>query len=157
MRTNDNDMWNEQSRVSQLGTPVYCFCQLQTGDSTVVLDTVLAEISQSKNIVTTLIAGRNGSVKESFGSDDYKIKLQGAITNNGNDYPLKEVQSLLKILQSNDVIAISGGFFRLFGIFNVVITDYSLPQSEGLQNTQMFEISMLSDTPIELILNGNAL
>jgi hypothetical protein len=150
-------MWNESARISTLGTPIQCFCQLESDDASIVLENVLAEITQSKNIVATAIAGRNGTIKEYFGSDDYKIKLTGALVSAGDEYPLVEIQLLLRIIRKNNVVAISGGYFRLFEIFDAVVTDFAFPQSEGLQNQQLFEIQLLSDTPIELILNGNSL
>lgn len=153
----DLDMWGEQARMSLLGTPVFCFCQLTANAKTVALDTVLTDISMSRNIVITPVVGRDGTVKEYVSDGDYKIKIRGALVSQNNKFPIVEVQTLLSILKAKSTVQVSGGIFRLFSIFNIVVTDYSFPQSEGAANTQLFEIDALSDAPIELIPNGNAL
>lgn len=117
------------------------------------IDTVLIEISQAKNIVKTAIEGRNGTVKEYISDGDYEITMRGAIVGkNAMQYPLEEVEGLIEILKVPDDIEIVSSFLQLFGIQNVVVESYSLPQTEGVMNMQMFEIKLVSDTPIELVI-----
>jgi len=43
----------------------------------------------------------------------------------------------------------------IFNIQNIVVESFSFPQVEGTQNVQLFEVSAVSDDPIELtVLNA---
>ncbi len=78
--------------ISLLGTNVYSNLIFDAGSyekdgkttnfNSIQLDTVLINISQSKNIVTTALQGRNGTVKEYISDGDYVIQVSGMITSN---------------------------------------------------------------------------
>ena len=116
----------------------------------IVIDTVLFSVSQSKNIVTTPIQGRDGTVKEYISMGDYSISIEGKIVSRNNDYPADEVNELIQILNSPVSIKIISEFLSFFGIHESVVENYDFPQMEGFRNTQEFSISLLSDTPVEL-------
>lgn len=120
----------------------------------------ILEVSQSKNIITTSMQGRNGTVKEFVSDGDFAITLTGVIIGRnedgevkdiGNVYPFDDVQKLVTICKVPDTIRIFSSFLTgVFGIVDVVITDYNIPQREASRDMQPFQISMLSDVPIEL-------
>jgi hypothetical protein len=117
----------------------------------IVFDTVLLTVSQSKNIVTTQIQGRNGSVKEYISDGDYSISIQGMITGEGMDvYPEESVINLLEILKAPVSLKVVSEFLNFFDIDELVVTSYNLPQKVGSRNTQIFQINALSDEPLEL-------
>jgi len=118
----------------------------------VYIDSLLCEIMQSKNIITTSLQGYNGTVKEYISDGDYVVKLRGALVDASPfRYPKEQVNNLLQVCQANQAVPITSNFFFLFGIYNIVITDFNFPQITGTMNTQYFEISAISDAPIELI------
>lgn len=145
---------DDTERLSVLGTPVFTDLWLKENDSDAGLriDTVLMDISQQRNIVTTAIQGRNGTVKEYISDGDYQITVRGILVEAGPyDYPAEQVRELLRLCRVQAAVQAVSPFLQLFQIYDVVITDYRLPQLEGYQNLQPFELTCISDTPIELI------
>ena len=98
------------------------------------------------------VTGLNGTIKTYVSDGDFDIRMRGMlIADNPNDYPIEEVKQLTELLKQPLSIEVVCDYLQLFGIYNLVIQDYNFPQSEGTQNTQVFEINALSDAPIELI------
>ena len=131
--------------TSYLGTPIFADFRFEKND--LWLETVLLDVSQTKNIVTTAITGRNGTIKEYISDGDYVINIKGAITTQGNAYPMSDVRGLLEILRKKETLQIVSDYLRIFDIYQIVVTDYKFSQVEGFQNTQFFEINAISDTP----------
>lgn len=118
----------------------------------VQLGTVLVDVQLSKNIVTSAINGLNGTVKEYISDGDYEVSLRGALVNEkGYDYPLSQFKQLNDVLKAPVSLQVTSEYLALFPIHNLVVKGYTLPQTEGSSNTQLFEINALSDNPVELI------
>ena len=125
-----------------------------------VIPAVIIEVTQSKNIITTAIQGRNSTVKEFISDGDFSITMTGVIIGRneegevkdiGNVFPADDVKKLITILKVPDVLTLTSAFLNdIFGINEVVVTDYSIPQREATRDMQPFQISMLSDVPIDL-------
>jgi len=149
----------EETRKSYLGTPVFSdlnFPGEEEGDD-VVLETVLIDVSQRKNIVTTPVAGRNGTVKEYISDGDYEVRIRGALVNPGTAaYPYDQVRALGDRLRQPEALDVICDYLRFFDIYKLVVTDFNFPQNEGFQNVQAFEITCISDLPEELIEEENA-
>lgn len=124
------------------------------------IDTVLITVSMTKNIVTTAIQGRSGTVKEYASDGDYQIDIKGVLTGIGqNEYPAAEVELLNRLLTVPDTLKVTSEFLSRFvnaapkkieGISEIVVESFDFPQSEGFHNVQLFHIKAISDTPIEL-------
>lgn len=114
--------------------------------------TSLIEVNQSKNIVKTSISGLNGTVKEYMSDGDYLINLKGVIIGNtANKRPdINVLNSLVAYLNAPMAIPVVCNFLDELLINSVVIESYKLGQREGARNIIDIEISMLSDSPIEL-------
>ncbi len=146
---------------SKLGTPVYTNLQFtgktyedQYGKTrtfkTLTFDAVLITVSQSKNIITTAIQGRDGTVKEYIGMGDYIITIQGIITAENGRYPIDEVRDLKQMLDAPIAVEVVSWYLQNLDIANIVIKDYDIPQQEGGYSFQRFTINALSDTPQEI-------
>lgn len=148
----------EEARKSWLGTPVFCDVQfLREGEDPIRLETVLVDVSQRKNIVTTAVQGRNGTVKEYISDGDYDVRIRGLVVTNGSSaYPYSQVRDLHDLLARSEALDVVADYLRLFNVYKLVVTGYSFPQKEGFQNVQAFEINCISDTPEELIEEENA-
>lgn len=114
------------------------------------IDLAIIAVSQTKNIVTTAIQGKNGTIKEFISDGDYQVSINGVIWINDNVYPEDDVQTLINICKVPQSIKIFSNFINMFGISEIVITDYSIAQQEGLRNQQPFTINAISDAPINL-------
>lgn len=144
----------ESTRRSWLGTPVFSDVAFARGpgQGDFLIDTVLIDVSQRRNIVTTAVQGRNGTVKEYVSDGDYEVRLRGAIVSQtATLYPAQDVRALQELLTRQVPLDVVSEYLRLFNIYSLVVMSYNFPQVEGFQNMQPFEITLLSDAPEELV------
>lgn len=165
---------DETSYKSYFGTPVYSPLEfLKTsgtsldnsrgvgeanGNSQVILrvDTVLMTVNQTRNIVKTPIAGRNGTVKEYISDGDFLIDIQGAIVSPFlNVFPKEEVSLFIELMGLPKSIPVACEFLQLFGIDSIAVDVWDIAQKLGSRNEVPFRITALSDLAEEIILNPN--
>jgi len=116
-------------------------------------DCPLIDITASKNIVTTPIQGRNGSVKEYISIDDYQVTIRGILINYDNDdYPEELVYNLHQVFKVEAELQVLSPVLNLLDIHNLVIKDIKFPEVEGYSNIQPFVLQCLSDEPLELVI-----
>ena len=114
----------------------------------------LFTINRPKNIVTTAMQGRDGTIKEYVSNDDYQITLEAGIDSYlGNEqsdkrfeYPAEQLEELIQILNFPNELEVTSDFLKLFKIYSVVVTQYNLTQ-ETHTNRQSIQIQLLSDEP----------
>jgi hypothetical protein len=159
---------------SYLGTPIFSWLTLHVEPTSlkgsfssndiskaagllVKIDTALFDVSMSRNIITTPIQGRNGTVKEYVSDGDYQINIKGTlVSKNPNLYPELEVVNLVKLCKQPQEIGVVSPYLNsVFGIFHLVIQSYSFPMTEGYQNLQHFDLNCISDRSVELTINEN--
>ena len=145
----------EEPDLSILGTPVFSRVSLaDSKDATknIVLDAALVDLSMDKNIVSTPVTGKKGTFKEYVADGDYSITIKGVIFSKDDSYPLEEMNKLIAVCQSPNSLKVSSEFLSLFKIYNLVIKNYSLGQSEkqGYLNIQPFTLTCMSDQPVAL-------
>jgi hypothetical protein len=156
---------SEISGRSTLGTKVQSNLIIQQGSYTLFdgttqtwsamrFDAVLIAVSQAKKIVKTEIAGRNGTVKEYIGMDDYAIQITGVITGANGQHPADEIAQLKRILDAPISIAVSSTYLQNMGIFSIDVESYELGQQPGGYSYQNFTINATSSNPAELIINA---
>jgi hypothetical protein len=161
-----DDFTADAKVISYLNTPVYSNLILGIGDNKdtsyvdiegneltfkgLEIDTVLMEINMSKTIIKTSISGRNGTIKEYINDGDYIINIQGRFSLKTLTYPESSVNRLIKICQVPDAIPVTSDFLTMYGINEMVIEDFKLPQERGLRNEQSFELTCISEQPIIL-------
>lgn len=150
--------------LSPLGTAVVIDIVFQGGTYTdeetgrqitfkeITLATVLVNMNQPKRIIRTEIAGRNGSVKEYIGMDDYQINIQGMICGTNGTFPFQDVAALHAICKAPITIPVISAYLQLFDIFSIVVTDFTFDQEPGGYSTQTFTMNAISDKPVELII-----
>lgn len=147
--------------ISYLGTPVFAPLTFKegsykVGDKTIRyqgldLQTVLMDISMSKNIVKTAVQGRSGTVKEYIADGDYQVNIRGILASIApKAYPEEAMNKLLTLCKVPDALAVVSPLLTLFGIYHLVIESYSLPATQGYQNIQAFELTCVSDESIEV-------
>jgi len=165
----------ETTRNSYLGTPVYSNLEIPSGnykdnDGNIVpyegirIDTVLFDVSIEKNIVTTPINGRDGTVKQFISMGDYQINVQGILTgtttegngsftvaNTYEDYvPEEEIRKLNELIKIPTSLEVYSEFLDFMDISTVVIQGGNIAQREGFRDSVYFSLGFLSDAPIEL-------
>lgn len=147
--------------VSKLGTAVYSNVIFNTGtvfsnDGHIIgywedfrIDDVILQVSQGKKIVTTEIQGRDGTVKEYIGMDDFQVQINGRLNGAYGVNPKTETKQLKEILDAGQPLAITSWWLQNLGITDVVVTGYSFAQTEGEYSTQYFTINAISDKVVE--------
>jgi hypothetical protein len=150
-------------RKSILGNHI--FSDLKFGDITLPsgeklthtpIDLCLFTVNNSFNVVTTTIQGRNRSVKEftSGGDDIINIKVQ--IDGKNGQYPRDSVQSLIRYLNAAKqgvTLPVQSWYLQMLDIYELVITGFTMEQEKGKPWSQLFEITALSDAPVELMIS----
>lgn len=122
------------------------------------------QVSQSKNIVTTVLQGFNGTVKEYVSDGDFHISIDGRLSGvydpisdsfrSGSHYPTEYVQDLVAALKVPAAIPISNIILSgIFGINFVVVTDFAFQRNTAGMNYQRFTLDLISDRPIEIVLS----
>lgn len=116
--------------------------------SDVTLITVLLNVSRPKNIVKTVIEGRDGTIKEYIGNDDWQISINGIINGDNGHYPTDEVRALQNVIDASIQIEVVSRYLQNIGIYNIVITDHSFDQEAGGYSKQNFTINCISDAVV---------
>ena len=170
-------MDNKTERKTLFGTPVMSNLSIASDEYTTSsgqrvkfgdlnFDCVLFEVRQAKNIIYTPIQGRDGTVKEYIGNGDFDITCRGVIAGVNGRYPnktngtqtgdtLNVVENLLAALNCNQELTINSWYLtEIFGIFQMVVTDFDLQQEEGMYGMQRFSFNAKSDSPFTINLNA---
>jgi len=156
---------DEPLSTSALNTPVYSnihFLDVEYTDNQgrvittngKIYDAVLITVSQAKKIITTEIQGRDGTVKEYIGLDDYQVVVNGIITGANGIHPVDEIAQLKKMLDAPVAIDVACAYLQNLGIQSLVVMDYVFEQQAGGYSYQTFSITFKSDVPQQLRLNG---
>ncbi|MEO6901546.1 MAG: DUF6046 domain-containing protein [Bacteroidia bacterium] len=162
----DSDVYSNSKDIkSKFGLPIFDAIRFEsvrytsnTGLAITVptfdIGTVLCEINQSRNIVKTVIAGKDGCVKEYIGKGDYEITIQGVLASEFQNVPPKDaLTNLLGFCDAPLEFDIASNYLAYFGIYTIVVEDYSFKQLEGQRNTIAFKLKCLSDFPYEIKIN----
>lgn len=144
----------EKAATSLLGTPVFAEVELKenkAGGLSVNLQWVIVTIDMQKNIVKTVIQGRNGSVKEYISDGDYNVLIQGGIfSENPSKFPVDETQVLLSLCKLPESLKFNSSYISMFDIDELVVESFNFRQESGFQNIHLFELRCISDDSIEL-------
>lgn len=144
--------------TSKLGTPVYSNIifnkSIVNGWDDFIINDCLITVNQAKKIITTEIQGRDGTVKEYIGMDDFQIQIVGRLNGAYNVNPRSETKQLKQILDAGQPLALTSWWLQNLGITDIVIKSYNFPQTEGEYSTQYFSIDAISDKQVEARITG---
>lgn len=112
-------------------------------------------ISQKKNIVSTSLQGRAGTVKELISISDADIDLTGMLVDEYGNYPEADVTMIKELFEINKSIEIICPLTDIIlgtGV-EVVIETISYPPMAGVEDAQIVKMKLLTDKPFELVLS----
>lgn len=116
----------------------------------------LCSFSRAKIIRTTKVSGSRGTVKEMYGFDDWRIKIRGIMIDESNHpqaaSPFDQRDRLLQFENLTDAVSVTGDIFESLRIASIVIEDIKFRQLQGKPRMIPFEMSCISDEPLELLL-----
>lgn len=149
--------------TSDLGTPVMqditfksvTYTDFTTGlkrtTTDLKLQTILLNVTQAKKIVMTEIQGRDGTVKEYIGLDDFEITINGIINGQAGHNPTDDIISLKNnVLIPRVSIPVVCTYLNNLGITTITVKDFTLDQEAGGYSKQNFTINCLSDAEVVL-------
>jgi len=116
-------------------------------DEDLLIESAIVEISNTRSIITTAIQGRDGTVKEFISNGDYQVSIRGMFALKGLDWPRDNVVLLRQYMEAKQAIEVTHDILNSLGIYEIVITDWSLPQTSFV-NIIPFQIQAISDWPI---------
>jgi len=157
---------NQQTATSYLGTPIVMpvtfdevkWHEIENGEKKEkslpriqLPSATLLDFSQAKIIEKTRISGRNGTVKEYIGLDDWSIRVRGIIVNELSDTPPEDGIKSIKALKNCPVaIPILNDMCLWLDIYDVTVEDIEFTALEGYPGVQPFTINLSSDLIFEL-------
>ncbi len=90
-------------------------------------------VNLSKTIIKTAVSERKGTVKETFGIDDYKFTIKGFLIGKNRFFPEDQINKLKEIFETTDPVELHGGYPELFldESCRVVIATLDFPEVQG--------------------------
>lgn len=111
----------------------------------VFMDSAIISVSKKKNIVKTKIVNNSSTRKEYISSGDYDISISGVFTTNSDRiYPISDVDALIRACEAPIPLSVVSPYLFYFGITNMVVESFTLPQEKGSYATQRFSIKAVS-------------
>lgn len=161
----------ESEVMSLLGTPVAMPVRINSGRYTsrqksgevvsleypelLLPPTTLVEITRKKRIVRTSVNGAStGTVKEYIGTDDFEVRLTGMIVSQDDNMPVDYIQDFRAVMEAPVALSVTSELLQWFGIYNLVVDDYSIALVEGYSNLVAYQVRAMSDAPVEIQSNG---
>lgn len=117
-------------------------------------ETIIIDVMFPRNIVKTVIQGKNGTVKEYIGEGDAEIGFRGMVTALNGNSPAELIAELKKIIKAPVAIPVVSAYLQNLDIDSVVFENRTLGQEEGGYSYQTFSINAVQDVPIELQISG---
>ncbi len=113
----------------------------------------MIDLGLTKNIVVTEMVNNAGTVKESMGLNDWNITIRGIIIGEDEDvFPEKEIKQIRSIVENEGAVSVDSEYLQLFDIFYLAVQSVKFPPMEGAMHIQPYEIQVISDKIIELII-----
>ena len=114
--------------------------------NTIEFSTALIDLTQTKNVVTTRLSGRNGTVKEYISDGDYYVSIRGIIFSGANNvYPDAEIKAFYKMCAIPASIKVTSNMLNNYGINYLTIMEYETHQMEGDRTMVPFSMKCISD------------
>ncbi len=146
-------LYHSDEQYTDLFLPIWLF-EKDNADDKYLLPLSIMSMTCRKNIVTTPLVNRNGTVKEEISREDWEINVRGVMVGFDNNYPEEQVQLLNDWWEKSAALNIENAktAICLNESEKVVITSLSLPEVKGFENTQPYEMKLISDIPFSLYL-----
>lgn len=112
----------------------------------------LISIRGKKNIVSTPMVGRKGTVKELISMDDYEISIQGVALD--TDWPDDQLAAIKEIYSVNESVQLKCALTDIFMDDEdmVVIKSIDIPEMRGIEHAQTYSLDLETDRSFELIM-----
>lgn len=145
-----------ESGYADIFLPIWLFEEDTTpDDAKYLLPLSTLKMICKKNVVTTPLVNRDGTVKEEISIDDWELEIKGVMVGLDGDYPDRDLQTLAGWWERSTSLNIQNAKTAICmnSSEKVVITSLTLPECKGFENTQPYELKMISDAPFSLYIS----
>lgn len=112
-----------------------------------LIEHCIVDINEPNNVVTTSIAGQNGTIKEYINKGDTSITIRGFFEGSIDKYPTTDTRLLRSYCIAPVSLKITNTFLNeICGVTKLVVVSSNFAQQQGMRNIQYFQIDAISDT-----------
>jgi hypothetical protein len=136
------------------GMPLFMPLRLKGTDGLedLLLESAVVEAQRTKNIVSTVIQGRDSSVRELINNGDFTITVSGMLCNNEAQYPMDLFLKLSAFMDLKKPIEIEHEALNARGIYEIVVYGDNIIQKTAHINVQPYSFTAESSKPCPLII-----
>ena len=127
-------------------------------------------LAGSINVIETVVAGLDGSIKEVASVNDYVLNIKGFLTStvytdvqddqsgfsyrlNPNEFPEKEFRQLRRFFEAKQSLeVVESRLLSYFNIKKILVKSINYPELEGYTFIVPFELECVSDVDFKLII-----
>lgn len=138
-----------------IGMPLFMPLTIKNTDDEndfMLLESAVVELSRTKNIVSTIIQGRDGSVDEFINNGDWNITVTGMLCLDGPAYPLNLVTKLEHFLGMKKPLKIEHESLNALSIYEIVVLSENPIIKSAHINVQPYSFTAKSSKPLPLII-----
>jgi hypothetical protein len=140
------------------GMPLFMPLKFQSTDGLpeLLLESAVVEVNRTKNIVSTVIQGRDTSVDEFINNGDWNISVSGMLCENEPKYPLEQLKAFQRYMELNKSIKIEHEAMNALGIFEIVVLSEQPISKTPHINVQTYSFTAKSTKPLPLIIQDKS-
>lgn len=111
----------------------------------VVFEHVIMNCTRTKNIVSTAINGRIGTIKEFWSKGDVAITMQVVLISKDNNYPFEEVKRAMEVIDRDETLDVTNKWLN--DVWDVTRLAIKSAKTSGRldRNIEVITIAALSD------------
>jgi hypothetical protein len=136
-------------------TPSYTYANKSYPAASISIPCTIVAAYRVKNIVETVIYGRDGTVKELTSRGDWKITVDGILCNDDNKYPYDLVNNLKSVDDYPLAFKITHRILNKIGVTHIVTNRLEWIVTPGEINSQAFRWELTSDEAYQLQLTND--
>jgi hypothetical protein len=151
--------------AQKLGKPIWA--DIELGEVKFALPPIIT-VSGQLNVVSTAVAGADGSVKEIVSVEDYRVNLKCFLTDNKfedvgflsdrgfkislrkEEFPEQRVREIRNLFEGKKSVRVISPYLNLFNIQYLLVTNMSFPELDGMTSIIPCELQCISDKPLEI-------
>ncbi|MBN9293737.1 MAG: hypothetical protein J0G96_07150 [Flavobacteriia bacterium] len=122
------------------------------GQRDMLLESAVVELTRTKNIVSTIVQGRDTSVDEFINNGEWQITVSGILSTNEPRYPLEEVIEYEGWMNQSSPIEIEHELMNKLGIYEIVVLSETLTKTPHW-NLQAYSFNAKETKPLPLIID----
>jgi hypothetical protein len=120
----------------------------------------LISVQGKKSIVMSSIDGQDGTFKELYSVDDWRVVIQGICINDDSlseEYPQEQLRKIKRIINVKSSLKVVNDMLTIFGINRLALVDYDFPSLPGVPSAQPYTLTFVSDNEFELELKNRGI